>query len=87
MLSVDDAGILDVFAARVRVLAVTRVEIEEEEALEMPVLRVDAVALHVLVPDVGIVDSGKETRTRRTSETRNRKSPGRSASFPKARAP
>ena len=64
MLSVDNAGILDVFAARVRVLAVTGVQIEEKETLEMSILRVDAVTLHVLVPDVGIVNSGKETRTR-----------------------
>ena len=64
MLSVDHAGVLDILAAGVRVLAVTGIKIEEEESLKMSVLRVDAVALHILIPHVRVVNSEKETRTR-----------------------
>ena len=53
---VEQRGTLDVLAAGVRVFAFARIEVEEEEALEIPAARIHGVALHFAEPLVLVLD-------------------------------
>ena len=59
MFSIEDGRRLDVLHARVSVLALTRVKIEEEETLHGAVGVIDAVGLDFIEPLVVVVNSGR----------------------------
>ena len=56
-IAVEERRTLNVLAARVRVFALARVEIEEEQALQITAPRIHRIALHLAEPLVLVLDS------------------------------